>query len=180
MLAARTAARATTRSFASGVFPVVSAGINLTGLVNAASILTYAPGGAEARYLSIFAREEMLRVGAAFAEPDLVVMHPAITRFSPRQTLATAGIHLVETMVGAPGRSVWGMQVVLSSQMTSGTGLVLDSQSVVLFSREPANTIVDPYSQSVNNLVRIIVEERLALGVLRPTGICKITYNGTA
>ncbi len=40
--------------------------------------------------------------------------------------------------------------------------------------------LVDPYSQSANNLVRFIAEERIAVGSPRPTALVKVTFNGTA
>lgn len=38
---------------------------------------------------------------------------------------------------------------------------------------------VDPFSRSTENIVRLIVEERLALAVPRPSALLKITFNGT-
>jgi len=155
-------------------------GTNLTGLVNASGILVYAPGAAEARALSILHAQEMLRAGAAFAEPDVVVLHPADHEILAKTNFASAGVHLADTMVAAPMRSLWGLNVVVSTQMTSGVALVMDSQSAVIFSREPVVTMLDPYSASTSNLVKIIQEERLGLGMLRPTGILKVTFNGAA
>ena len=42
---------------------------------------------------------------------------------------------------------------------------------------KPAMIKVDPYSQSVNNVVRIIVEERIGLAVPRAASIVKVTFN---
>ena len=73
---------------------------------------------------------------------------------------------------------MWGVQIALTSQITAGTALVLDSQAVVVFQREAPSVFVDPYTLSTNNLVKFIVEERLDLGVMRPAAILAITFNG--
>ena len=63
--------------------------------------------------------------------------------------------------------------------MTSGTALVANlADAAMVFWRKPATARVDPYSRSAFNIVRFIAEERLALGVLRPTALLD-HVNGT-
>lgn len=156
-------------------------GTNLTGLLVASGIQTYAPGSAEARLRSILHAITMLRTGTAFLEADTVVLHP--TDWEIIQTYATStGDFLVATaVVDATARSLFGVPVVVTTGIASGTGLVgALAASTVVFQREMPSVFVDPYSASTSNLVKFICEERLALGVVRPTGLVKITFNGTA
>ena len=44
----------------------------------------------------------------------------------------------------------------------------------------PPTIKVDPYSASTTNQIKVIVEERFALTVPRPSALAKITFNGTA
>ena len=49
----------------------------------------------------------------------------------------------------------------------------------MLFVVEPAKLFIDPYGLSTTNQVRILCEERIALGVPRPAALVAITTNGT-
>lgn len=163
-------------------------GTNLTGMLTASGILTYTPGAAEARYVSI--RHAIRLLQAAFIDPDTVILNPADAEIFDLSNSTGAGLHAVldndspgasvGALGSAPSRWAWGLRIVSDTMQTAGTATVASfAQAAVVFQREPANIFVDPFSQSANNLVRFICEERLALGVLRPTAICLVTFNGT-
>lgn len=154
-------------------------GTDLLGLLNTVGIQTYAPAGAEARALSILHAQTMLRTGSGFLEADTVVAHPTDWEIVQKWASTTG-----ELITGDPGqataRNLWGVNLIITTGITAGTGLVANlAASTVAFLREAPTVMVDPYSASTNNIVKFIAEERLALGVLRPTGLVKITYNGT-
>lgn len=155
---------------------------NIRGLLNATGILTYAPGSAETRYLSIRTAIRNLRKGPAFAQADVIVMHPDDEQLFDVTNATTAGLHAVPDLNGTPGSAgVWGWRRIASTGVAAGTGLVMDSRrAAVFFVRQPPTLIADPYSQSVNNVVRVIVEERFGLAVTTPAAIVKITFNGSA
>ncbi len=157
------------------------AGTNLTGLVNTTGIQTYAPVAAEARLLSILHGVAMLRSGTSYLDADRIILNPADWELVLRTPASTGELIVSHDPAAGPVLSLWGVPVTVTSQITAGTGIVANlAASTVVFSREPAKLFVDPYSASTNNLVKVIAEERLALGVTRPSGIVKITYNGTA
>lgn len=156
-------------------------GTNLTGLLATSGIQTYAPVAAEARYLSILHAMTMLRVGDEFIDADAIALNPEDWEIV-LTTTSDQGDHIVQTDVtGASPRSLWGVRVVLTTGIDAGTALVANlAEGTVVFEREPVRVMVDPYSQSKNNLVRFIAEERLALGVTRPDALVEVTFNGTA
>jgi HK97 family phage major capsid protein len=155
-------------------------GTNLTGLTAASGIQTYAPGSAEARTLSILHAITMIRTGTAFLEADAVILNPADWEIVQKWTNTAGDLLTASSVAAATERKVWGVPVILTTGMTAGTALVAAlAASTVVFQRELPNVFVDPYSASTNNLVKFICEERLGLGVIRPTGIVKITFNGS-
>lgn len=165
-------------------------GENLTGFLNGVGILTYAPGSAEDRAKSIRHAITLLRNGSSFAEADLIIMNPADAEIFDLTNYASAGLHAVmdndspggsAAVAGSPSRQAWGARIVETSQITSGTALVMNAaDAAVTFLREPPTVFVDPYSKSAFNEVRFICEERIGLGLLRPSAILKVTFNGTA
>lgn len=155
-------------------------GINITGLTNMSGILTYAPASAEARYRSIRRGIRNLRKGAAFAVADTILMHPDDEELFDLSNDTSAGLHAVADLNGGT-TSPWGLKRVVTTGIAAGTGLLMDSRrAAVLYVRQPPTLLVDPYSQSKNNMVRIIVEERIALAPLNTACILKLTYNGSA
>lgn len=72
--------------------------------------------------------------------------------------------------------SLFGLRVVLSASVASGTGYVLDPAAVLAV--ENANSpvaVVDPFSGLSTNAVRLAVEFFAAFVVASPGGVCEIT-----
>lgn len=156
-------------------------GTHMTGLLSTSGILTYAPGSAEARYLSILHATTLLRTGTSFVEPDAILLHPTDWEIIRRTPSTTAELVVQTDPTASAPVTLWGVPVIVTTGLTAGTAIVASlSQGTVVFEREPVRVMIDPYSQSKNNLVRFIAEERLALGVTRPTSILAVTFNGTA
>jgi hypothetical protein len=70
------------------------------------------------------------------------------------------------------------MKVALTVSATVGQCLLGVSSAAAWFLREGPRVVVDPYSQSVNNMTRVIYEERGAAGLLVPGRWAKFTMTG--
>lgn len=111
--------------------------------------------------------------------PDLVFIHPA-TLGAIRRLRDHNGRLQLELMEGprridqtAETESLWGVQVVQSTQQAPGTAAVLSvaSGAAIVYVREALTTFFDPYSQAANNIYRYIAESRLCLSTPRPGAI---------
>ena len=62
--------------------------------------------------------------------------------------------------------TLWGVNVVQSTQQSAGTAAVLSVQSgaAVVYVREALTTFFDPYSQASSNIYQYIAESRLCVG----------------
>jgi HK97 family phage major capsid protein len=156
---------------------------NLRGLLNRSGILTYAPGGAEARYKSI--RHSIRLMEDAEAVPEIIVMNPADAEIFDLSNDTTAGLHAVNSMTGdlqgPPARSSWGLTQVRSTAIASGTALLVDPMAVAVFDRQQVTAyMTDSHSSNfTSNILTLLLEARLGLGVFDPSGVLKLTYNGT-
>ena len=73
--------------------------------------------------------------------------------------------------------SLWGLQVVVTEAMTENTALVGDfRQAVVADRQQSAIYVTDSHKDWFGrNLLAVLAEERLALGVLDPEAFCTVT-----
>lgn len=106
--------------------------------------------------------------------PDVVVVNPADWGAMERtREGAGTGQYLYGTPGSMAGENPFGLRIVLSNNMAAGKFLVgaIDA-SAVLYTRQGA-TVEMGYVNAdfTNNLVTIRVEERLGLGVERPSAI---------
>jgi len=106
--------------------------------------------------------------------PDTVVVNPADWGAMERtREGAGTGQYLYGTPGAMAGNNPFGLRIVLSNNMLAGKFLVgaIDA-SAVLYTRQGA-TVEMGYVNAdfTNNLVTIRVEERLGLGVERPSGL---------
>jgi HK97 family phage major capsid protein len=77
--------------------------------------------------------------------------------------------------------NVFGVKVVATTKIAVGTALVIDTtQAVVAWTRMGLRTDVNYYGNTEfnSNQVTFRVEERIAIGVPRPTAIAKVTGLG--
>jgi len=150
----------------------------LTGMLAASGIQVYAPGTAEARALSLLKGQTMLRTGSAFSEATAIVLNPVDWELVRRWSSTTNELIVGDATDVAP-ETLWGVPVIVTTGMTAGTALVADlAGSVVGFLREAPKVLLDPFSASTKNMVRVIAESRIGLGIVYPSGICKVTFNG--
>lgn len=71
---------------------------------------------------------------------------------------------------------LWGLPVVTPFQQAQGQGFIADWKTVALWDREQGNIrVAEQHSDFfTRNMVVILAEERLALGIFRPAAICEI------
>ena len=123
-----------------------------------------------------------LRVGAASAEPDIAVFHPA-TWSAVRRTKDQYQRYLVSPDPTADeANSIWGVDVLATTQIPAGKGLLIDSSKFgrVLVRETISMKIGWSETDFTDNLLRTVCEERLALAVERPPAVCSITGLPTA
>ena len=106
--------------------------------------------------------------------PDTVIVNPADFGAMERtREGAGTGAYLYGTPGTMAGNNPFGLRVVLSNNMTAGKFLVgaIDS-SAVLYTRQGATVEMGFVGNDfTSNLITIRVEERLGLGVERPSGL---------
>lgn len=150
-------------------------GVDLIGLVGASGTLTYAKG-AEARSIALRNAQNVMRTTGAKLPAKELILHP---------TTWTK----IELEVGSDGQYVnrpstqnaavpmlWGMTVITSTHIGVDDALVTDLQTAsTLYVRQRPTLVVDPYSQSTSNIVRLIIEERISHALLEPRAVLRVT-----
>lgn len=151
----------------------------MTGLLETAGTLTRAVGS-DTPVDSLQEAINDLRVGSSFANADLIVMHPTTWLYVKTQK-ATTGLYLLaQNNPGSIGAldNFWGVKVVTNTFIPVGTALVLDtSQSVLAWTRQGMTVETNYWGDTewTTNTVSFRCEERIAIGVQRPTAINIVT-----
>jgi len=152
-------------------------GQNLLGLLNVSGILTRLKG----TDTNLDAMEQAiadLRTGAAFCEPDAVVIHPTSWSII-RRTKDTQGRYLLNADPSSvEANMLWGIPVLATTSMPVGTALVANlEQGAQAFVRQ--GFTIDMSNQSgtsfTTNTTLVRAEERLTLGSPRPAALLKVT-----
>jgi HK97 family phage major capsid protein len=129
--------------------------------------------------------------GSAFLEPDTIILHPSnwlTTRLLRDGTGGTIGQFYGggpftgaygggAANVGMFGQSLWGKRVVLSNYVGAGTALVGNLGQGAHIWRRGAVNVSATNSHSdyfVRDLTAIRCEQRLALGLYRPSAITEV------
>ncbi len=153
------------------------AGTDMVGLLNTSGTLTRALG-TDTALDAVEQSINDLRVGAAFATADLLVMHPT-TRSKLRRSKDSQGRYLVNpdpTMDEAD--SLFGIPLVVTTGCPIGTVLVADAvKAAMVYVRQGLSIETTPYNTDdfTHNLTRFRCEERLALATPRPAAMCIVT-----
>lgn len=152
---------------------------NLRGLAQRSGILTYAPGSAEARYKSV--RHGIRLMEDAEAVPEIVVLNPADAEIFDLSNHDADGLHAVPNVAGPGARTTWGLRQVRSTAIASGTALLIDPMATAVFDRQTATAyMTDSHASNfTSNILTLLLECRLALGLFDPKGVLKLTFNGT-
>jgi HK97 family phage major capsid protein len=154
----------------------------LLGLANRSGILTYAPGGAEARYKSI---RHSIRLGEdSEAVYEIIVLNPADAEIFDLSNDAAAGLHAMDAdggIANAGPRTAWGLTQVRSTAIAAGTALLIDPMALAVFDRQEVTAyMTDSHATNfTSNILTLMLEMRMGLGLFDPAGVCKVTFNGT-
>lgn len=152
-------------------------GNNLNGLYTQASEYV-APTGATAPATSIDKlRLALLQSELAEFPADGIVLNP-IDWTNIEILKDTQGRYLIGNPQGTLSPTLWNRSVVATQAMTQNAFLVgAFGMGAQIFDREDANVVIATESEDdfLNNLVTILIEERLALAVYRTEAFCKGT-----
>jgi HK97 family phage major capsid protein len=149
---------------------------NLDGILQTSGISTVGSAGTD-----IDAVVDAIRtIRADRRSPNAMVVHPN-DWYSTGFLMAKDGNN--NYLLGNPRASIdqlntlWGLRVVVSEAMTENTALVGDfSQAVVADRQQAAIYVTDSHKDWFGrNLLAVLAEERLALGVLDPDAFATIT-----
>jgi len=151
---------------------------NLKGLLQRSGIATCAPGSTEARYKSI---RHAITIGEqAESIYEIIVLNPADAELFDLANEASAGIHA--QLEGAPlamQPTAWGLRVVKSNAIASGTGMLVDPTAVMVWDRQqPTAYMTDSHSTNfTSNILTLLLELRMALTLFDPKGVCAVTFH---
>lgn len=153
---------------------------NLKGLANRTGIVTYAPATAEARNVSI--RHAITLGEQAEAVYQIIVLNPADAELFDLSNSTTAGLHAVMDLAGPSARTAWGLTQVRSNAVASGTALLVDPMAVGVLDRQaPTAYMTDSHASNfTSNILTLLLEARVGLALFDPSGVAKVTFNGTA
>lgn len=150
---------------------------NFPGLLNVSGIQTFART-TETNLDAVSIVVDMLRTGTSFTEPDGIVMHPT-TWGVIRRGKDSQNRYL---LAPDPGLSIdpniWGIPVVLTTQIAVGTVLIGDfANSTAAYVRQGITVDVanQGSTQFTTNTTLVRAEERLLLTAPRPSGLVKLT-----
>lgn len=148
---------------------------NLRGLMNIVGIQTQAKGS-DPVPSAIYKGITKISVNA-FLDADGIIMHP--NDWQDIRLLQTAdGLYILGSPTDPGPDRLWGLPVVKTPAATENTALVGAFQTAAqMFRRNEVQfAISDQHSDFfTKNKLMLRVEERLALVVYRPTGLCTIT-----
>ncbi|WP_411815842.1 phage major capsid protein [Gordonia sp. SND2] len=154
-------------------------GQNLTGLQTTSGALMHAvdTAGGETPLDAIESSIAELRVGAALAVADLLVLHPTTWSAIRRSKDSQQRYLVAPDPTRGEADTLWGIPVVTTIAQTVGTALLLDTTKFgKVFVREGITVQTGTSNDDfVRNVSRFVVEERLAVAVERPAAILTVT-----
>jgi Phage capsid family len=158
-------------------------GPNMLGLLNTSGVLTRAIGS-DTPIDCLRKGINDIRVGSAFAKADTILTHPTTWADLQLQKATTGAYLLNPSDPAALGdlTSVFGCKVVTNTYCPAGTAVVLDSNWVYAWTRQSLTLDINSYGVDADgtnmwtqNAVSYRAEERVALGVARPTAVNVVT-----
>jgi HK97 family phage major capsid protein len=149
---------------------------NLRGILQTSGISTVGSAGTDLDAIV----DAIRTIRADRRRPNAMVIHPN-DWYSTGFLLAkdTTNRYMIADP-GAPAdqqQALWGLKVVVTEAMTENTVLVGDFRQAVVADRQQAAIYVTDSHKDWfgRNLLAVLAEERLALGVLDPDAFCTVT-----
>lgn len=156
-------------------------GVNLLGITATPGIQTYARLAAESPADAL--HKGITKVSDAFHQVDGICLASADWE-NIRLSKTADGEYLAGDIIQSDPERLWGRRVVVSPVVTAGTAIVgAFGEAAVLWDREQARLtfsesgLADVAGKDLfsRNQLRFRAEERIAFGVTRPAGFCKVT-----
>lgn len=145
--------------------------------------MTYAVGGTgttpngETPLDGIESAIATLRTGPALADANLAIFHPN-TWSAIRKSKDQYGRYLTTPdPTSDTAKSVWGVPVLQTTQISAGDGLLLDTTKYGRVWQREGLSLRTGYAGSdfTSNILRFVCEERLNLAVERPAAVLAIS-----
>lgn len=152
-------------------------GDDLLGLLNTPGTLSCAKGTTDTALDVIEQGISDLRSGSSFCAPDSLIIHPD-TWSAIRRTKNSLGNYVLGDPGSSAAADVWGTPVLETSQITPGVAVLGNLElATQAFIREGVTLQMTNSSgdDSVEGKVKIRANERLTLGVSRPTALLVLT-----
>lgn len=150
---------------------------NLRGLVNISGINTQARG-TDSRADAIHKAITKVRIQAEDqAQPQHILLHPTDYETLRLEKATSGDYYYGGPTAGAGFNTVWGLIPVVSTQVTQGTGIVLDVNQTTLFVREGLSVAAsDSHSDFfIKRQVMFLATMRGAFAVFQPKAVCTVT-----
>jgi HK97 family phage major capsid protein len=150
-------------------------GANLTGILNTSGIQTQARGS-DSNQDAIF-KAYTACAATGFATPDAIVIHPLNWQAIRLATGSGSGVYLTAPITNADGDFLWGLPIIKTTAIASGTALVGAFRQYSHISRRQASTIEVGYiNDNFQKLIRSVrAVERVSLEVYRAAAFCSVT-----
>jgi capsid protein len=149
----------------------------MNGILAASGLLSR-PIGSDTPLDAIQLAFNDLRTGPAFGTADLVALSPTTWNTLRRQKSSFGTYLLSPDPSTGQVESIWGVKVVQNTMIPDGKALVFDTTQAVLAWTRMAMTIQVNYygdTEWTQNLISFRAEERIAIGVRRPSAVCVVT-----
>jgi hypothetical protein len=155
---------------------------HMRGILNTSGVLTRAIG-ADTPIDALRKGINDIRVGSSFAKADLILTHPTTWADLTLQMSTTGQYLLNPDDPAALGDldNVFGCKVITNAYVPAGTAIVLDSNWVYAWTRHSLTIDINQYGSDgstnywTQNAVSFRCEERVAIGVARPTAVNLVT-----
>ena len=147
----------------------------LTGLLSTSGVLTRAKG-TDTALDAIEQGIADLRVGAALATANLLVLHPTTWSAVRRSKDSQARYLTTADPTKDVANTAWGVPV-LTTVLAAGTGLLLDTSKFgyVLVREQLVIQTGTNNDDFTRNISRWVAESRIGLAVERPAAVLKLT-----
>jgi HK97 family phage major capsid protein len=155
-------------------------GDNLQGLLTTSGILTRAQGTDTGLDCLEQALTD-LRTGPSFTAADTIILNPA-TFSKLRRSKNTVGDYILNPdPSAAEASSIFGVPVLVTTQMPAGEGIVANLRDAATAFIRRGLTVESTQNNGddfIRNRTTLRCEERLALGVQRPTAVVRVSGLG--
>jgi HK97 family phage major capsid protein len=152
---------------------------NMTGLINTSGVLTRAVGS-DTNVDALRKAANDIRVGSSFGRANLVAMNP-VTWAAVSLAKATTGAYLLNpndpNAIGDLD-NIFGIHVLTNTAIPAGKAIVADTtKAVISWTRMGLTLDINQYgtNEFTQNYITFRAEERIAIGVQRPTAINIVT-----